>query len=318
MNTIPLTLDARKPTYTVLGGARPRQGGFPVSVLLLNRGPRLYRAKLLEELADIGFESIVSLETGADSPELEGLLGRFPQLRIVAFREELNLGEQLNVGMRESSSPYVFVLWNDQRLATSALSSRFFDRVQELDAACLTPSLFAADGQAVPAVMHPAAAGQGLTVVALPPGKDLEKTLYPYDLCGIYARERFVMLGGFDWTIANPYWQRLDFGMRLWLWGERALCAQALKLNYQGPLPPLDTTPDEHYARFWLKNVAPRLESDAATLPGERFLPFLFRSGLGPFRAYREFRAAATWVRTNAFRFKDDARRLLDLWDPME
>jgi hypothetical protein len=184
MNTIPLTLDDRKPTYNVLGGGRVKPAGeaFPVSVLLLNRGPRLYRIKLLEELADIGFDSIVSLETLSVSPELEGLSARFPQLRVIVFQEELNIGEQLNVGMRESGAPYVFVLWNDMRLATSALSSRFFDRVVELDAACLLPTLSGADGSLVPSIMNPAAAGQNLRVVPLQPAKDGEKSLFPSTL----------------------------------------------------------------------------------------------------------------------------------------
>ncbi len=319
MNTIPLTLDDRKPSYTVLGGARARAGGdaLPVSVLILNRGPRLYRAKLLEELADIGFESIISLETLSLSPELEGLSARFPQLRFIVFQEELNLGEQLNVAMRESAAPYVFVLWNDMRLATSALSSRFFDRVVELDAAFLSPTLCASDGGLVPSIMNPASAGQNLKVVPLQPVKDGEKTLFPYDLCGIYSRERFMLSGGFDWTIGNPYWQRMDFGLRMWLWGEELLYAQALRLNYQGALPSFDSTPDEDYGRFWLKNLAPRHKGDSAELPGKRLLPFLLRSSYGPIRSYAEFRAARSWVRVNAYRFKQDARRLIELWDPL-
>jgi hypothetical protein len=319
MNTIPLTLDDRKPTYNVLGGGRVKPAGeaFPVSVLLLNRGPRLYRIKLLEELADIGFDSIVSLETLSVSPELEGLSARFPQLRFIVFQEELNIGEQLNVGMRESGAPYVFVLWNDMRLATSALSSRFFDRVVELDAACLLPTLSGADGSLVPSIMNPAAAGQNLRVVPLQPAKDGEKSLFPFDLTGIYSRERFIMSGGFDWTIANPYWQRMDFGMRMWLWGEELLYAQALRLNYQGTLPSFDSTPDEHYGRFWLKNLAPRHKGDSAELPAQRLLPFMLKSSYGPFRAYAEFQAARNWVRVNAYRFKQDARRLIELWDPL-
>ena len=38
--------------------------------------------------------------------------------------------------------------------------------------------------------------------------------------------------GGFDPGLANPYWQKLDFGFRAWLWGEEIRVAQALKVSY--------------------------------------------------------------------------------------
>ena len=198
MNTIPLTLDAHKPTYTVLGGSRGsgRAESFPVSVLLLNRGPRLYRASMLQELVKVGFDSIISVEGPGESPELEGLASKHPQVRFICLRDEANLGVMVNIGMRESCAPYVFVLWNDLRLATSTLSSRFFDKVVDLDAACLVPTLSDASGQMVPSISHPAQSGKALKVVHLPPKKDGEKCLYPFDACGIYSREKFSQLGG--------------------------------------------------------------------------------------------------------------------------
>ncbi len=265
----------------------------------------------------MGFPSILVLETNAESPELENLSSRFSQLRSIVFQEALSVGEQINVGIRESHGPYVFALWNDMRLSSSALSSRFFDKVRELDAACLVPNYTSADGQAVPSAMNPAAAGQALRVVPLPPAKDGEKSLFPFDHAAIYSKERFVLSGGYDWTITNPYWQLMDFGMRLWLWGEQIVHSRALKMAYIDAPPPMDTTPDRSYARFWLKNLAPRYEDDHAELPGCRFLPFLFNSRLGPVSSVEEFNAAKRWIRTNAYRFRSDAKRCIDLWDPM-
>ncbi|MBN1520674.1 MAG: hypothetical protein JW923_11370 [Spirochaetales bacterium] len=316
MNTIPLTLDDRKTSYAVVGG-RGCPGNFPVSVVILNRGPRIYRAALVQDILDAGFDSLISVETGRPSPELEGVATRFPQLRFILLRDDVSVGEQINIAMREACSPYVFVIWNDMRLASSALSARFFDRVAELDAACLVPQLSSADGSVVPSVMHPALAGQALRCVPLPPAKDGEGSLFPYDYCGIYSRERFVLSGGFDWTISQAYWQLMDFGMRLWLWGERVSHAQALKIRYQGSPPDTDLTPDASYARFWLKNLAPRHRGDSAYLPGRRFFRFLLSSRLGPVEARNEFLAARTWVKANEYRFKQDAARLVNLWDPL-
>jgi hypothetical protein len=319
MNTIPLTPDAYKPTYTVLGGGRGSActEGFPVSVLLLNRGPRLFRAAMIQDLVKVGFDSIVSVEGASDSPELEGIAARFPQVRFICMQEEANPGVRINIGMRESCAPYVLVLWNDMRLATSALSSRFFDKVTELDAACLVPTLGDAAGSIVPSIGNPAQSGAAFRIVPLQPRKDGEKSLYPFDACGIYSRERFTLLGGYDWTIGNPYWQKIDFGMRAWLWGETIQYAQALRLNYDGASPVEDTTPDADYGRFWLKNLAPVYHGDHAAIPGSRFFKYLIRSRKGPKTALDEFKAARVWVGASSFRFKQDAARMADLWDPL-
>ena len=320
MNTIPLTLDSYRPTYTVIGGGRGSSpaGGFPVSVLVLNRGPRLYRASLLQDLVKVGFDSIVSVEVEADSPELESLAARFPQVRFIRLHEAANQGVCANIGMRESSAPFVLLIWNDMRLATSTLSSRFFDRVVELDAACLVPTLADAGGSFLPSIANPAHAGKSFKVVNLPPKTDGEKSLYPFDMCGIYSREKFASLGGFDWTISNPYWQKLDFGIRTWLWGESIRYAQALRLKYEEAPLDEDTTPDADYGRFWLKNLAPVYHGDSAFLPRSRFWSYLARSRSFPRAAIDEFKAAREWVSACTFRFKEDASRLSDLWDPME
>lgn len=318
MNTIPLTLDAYRPTYTVLGGGRGAgcREGFPVSVLLLNRGPRLFRASLIQDLVKVGFDSILSVEDTSDSPELEALVSKHPQLRFICLKEACNLGIKINIGMRESCAPFVFVLWNDMRLATSTLSSRFFDRVVELGASCLVPTLNDATGSPLPSISHPAQSGASFKVVQLPPKSDGEKSLFAFDSCGIYSKEKFSLLGGFDWTLSNPYWQKLDFGMRTWLWGEDIRYAQALKLNYESPPPSDDTTPDEDYGRFWLKNLAPVYKGDSATLPGSRLWRFILRARINPKAAYDEFRLAKDWVSACSYRFKDDASGLADLWDP--
>jgi hypothetical protein len=257
------------------------------------------------------------MEGISDSPELEGLASKHPQARFICMHEDCNLGVKINIGIRESTAPFVFVLWNDLRLATSTLSSRFFDKVLDLDVACLVPTLNDATGSIVPSISNPAQSGKAFRVVPLPPRADGEKSLYPFDACGIYSREKFTMLGGYDWTISNPYWQKLDYGMRTWLWGETIQYAQALRLNYESNPPPDDTTPTIDYGRFWLKNLAPLYRGDSATLPRARLWSYLLRSRSNPSAALDEFKAAREWVGACSYRFKADARRLADLWDPL-
>jgi len=152
-------------------------------------------------------------------------------------------------------------------------------------------------------------------VLCLPPAKDGTRSLFPFDYCGIYSRERFVLTGGFDGGIVNPYWQKLDFGFRSWLWGEEIRIASALKVAYDAAPSVEDATPDSGYARFWLKNLAPLFRGDSSWIPGNRFWTYLKCRPAGLFSALSEFRAAREWVGINKYRFKGDAAGLVDLWD---
>ena len=191
MSTIPITLNDRPVPYTVVGGRKGRgcPEGLPVSVVLLHRGNRLYQAQLLADLERVGFDSILSIETGAENPDVESLSARFPEVRFLFLQEEITAGERINLGIRESCGPFVFVLWNDQRLSTAALSSRFFERLAEQDVLCTAPFLSTREGNPVPSLLAPAFDRSSLRVLSFPAQKDGEKTLFPFDGCGIYSRE---------------------------------------------------------------------------------------------------------------------------------
>ncbi len=319
MSTIPTTLNDRPVPYTVVGGLKGRAcpEGLPVSVVLLNRGSRLYRAQLLADLERVGFESILSIESGPETPDVESLSGRFPQVRFLFLKEEITPGERINLGMRESCGPFVFVLWNDQRLSTAALSSRFFERLSEQDCLCTAPFLSGREGDPAPTQLAPAFERSSLRVLAFSPQRDGDKTLFPFDGCGIYSREKFIRTGGYDGTIPDSWWQKMDFGFRAWLWGEEIRMAQALRMSYEGSPPPEDTTPGTSYRRFHLKNLAVRVREDGGMLPLSAFLPYLFRASRNPFPAAAEFRAAREWVKVNRYRFRVDPRSVVDLWEPL-
>lgn len=318
MSTIPTTLDSGAVPYTVVGAPRGKSApdSLPVSVLLLHRGSRLYRGDALWELDRLGFDSIVSVEDrGAEASDVETLAARYPRARFLLLSEPTSPGEMVNLGMRESCGPFVFVLWSDMRLSTQGLSSRFFERLAERDILCQAPFLSAKGGEALPAAASPALHRSSLKVLNLAPTKDGSRTLYPFDFCGIFSRERFVLSGGFDGGIAKPYWQLLDFGFRSWLWGEEIRLAQAFKVAYDEAQPEQDVTPDASYARFWLKNLAPSYRGDSAQIGLSRFWAYLRSRHGNPFAAISEYRAAREWVRLNRFRFKNDAASLVDLWD---
>jgi hypothetical protein len=301
----------------VVGGTKGKGGGqgLPVSIVLLNRGSRLYRGEVFRELDRLGFESIVSIDEGADSRDIESLAGRYPRVRFLLLSGKASIGERVNLGIRESPGPFVFVLWDDMRLSTQALSSRFFERLASQNHLCVAPFVTTKGGEMLPTASAPALFGSSLKVLNLPPSRDGSRTLFPFDFCGIYSRERFVLTGGFDGGLDKPYWQKLDFGFRAWLWGEEIRLAQALKLNYIESSPEEDTTPDDCYKWFWLKNLAPQFRGDSAAMPPHRFWPYLRARRGGLLSAIGEFRSAREWVQINRYRFRSDAASLVDLWE---
>ena len=317
MSTIPTTLSAASVPYTVVGGGagRPGPDSPPVSVVLLGRGARLYRGEVFSDLEKAGFSSVISVEEGGESLDVESLAGRYPGVRFLLLSGPASPGEKVNLGMRESSAPRVLVLWSDTRLATQAISSRFYERLAEQDILCQAPLASGRGGEPLPVAAAPALHRASLKVLGLVPVKDGTRSLFPFDYCGIYSRERFLLTGGFDPSLANPYWQRLDFGFRAWLWGEEIRVAQALRLAYDGDPPEEDQSPDASYKWFWLKNLAPRFGGDSASLPAGRFWAYLRSRRGGPLAALAEFRAARVWVAINRFRFRCDAASLVDLWE---
>ena len=91
-----------------------------------------------------------------------------------------------------------------------------------------------------------------------------------------------------------------------------------MRLSYNGEVPPEDSTAEESYRRFYLKNLAPVFRGDSAHLPWRRFAGYFFRSGGDPFLAWSDFAESRRWVKTNRYRFRFDASSLTDLWDNPE
>lgn len=332
MNGTPITPDSGLVPYTVIGAPksdallpeRKARGSLPV--ILLNRGSRLYRTNAISELERAGLGPILSIELRSEVLDAESLAADHPAARFLLLSQPASPGVQINLAMRECQEAYVLVLWNDMSLASQGLSSRFIDRVEERDVLCLAPLLCVGTAELLPSAMAPALdSGSGrfslerkrsLKVLGCVPEVDGEKSLFPFDYTGIYNRARFAQLGGYDAGLGSPYWQKLDFGFRAWLWGEEIRISQALKVLYSGEPVSEDETADESYKWFWLKNLAPSFRGDHSLISGSRFWSYLrSRRSAGMLSAWGEFRGASEWVRLNRYRFRTDASSLVELWD---
>jgi hypothetical protein len=292
---------------------RVRRYPFAVTLLVLSRGDRLFRAEFLRGLQERALGEILWVEGSDPSTDIESLAHDFPDVRFLLMKTPGSIGERINVGIAESRSPCVFVLWSDTRL--SDFSASVITRLEESKVICSVPVARNAQAEPIPSWQSPQWKKRKLSLLFRVPRSSGESTLFPYDYCGLYNREKFSQSGGYDPLIANPYWQKLDFGFRCFLWGERLQGTKDIVLTYTGAPPQEDTTPDEGYKTFWLKNLAVRRRREMGVLPVSSALEYMTHSDTGPLYAINEFRAVRAWVHTHRFRFRREPRDVIENWE---
>ena len=315
MSGTPITSKGTRVPYTVVGGGRRdkiRKYPFRLTVVIVARGDRLFRRELLAEIESIGIGEVVWVEGPDVSRDLEALCRDFPDVRFLTVQAEAGRGAMIDIGISESQAPYVLCMWSDMRI--TEISPLLLDRLRECEAACVLPVIRNPDMNVVPSYQSPIMLKGKLALHFRPPSKEGEKVLYPFDYCGIYDKEKFAQVGGYDPDIDNPYWQKLDFGFRCHLWGEKILGTMKLSLIAAGAAAIEEATPDDSYKAFYLKNLAVRLRRETGVLPRVKALEYIARSGTGPVGAVREFRKARDWVYLNRFRFRKDPRELIEKW----
>jgi hypothetical protein len=331
MNTTLTTFEESLPAYTAVGG-KARLASTGLSAVLLNRGGGCFRRGLFQEFEKTGFDYVISMESAPERYDLEELSGRFPFVRFILIPKGLSPGEQINLGARELSSPLFFVLWNDLKIITGGGADRMVDRlclsreelkkteepVSRFRRLCTVPGLLNNRFETHPTLIAPAAYRRNVRTLTFTPRREGLPSLYPFDGVGIYDRERFIRLGGYDPRILNPHWQLMDFGFRSFLWGEEIRVTQHVKLFCEGTIPVADSTIDAGYRRFYLKNIAPLFQVDRARLPWRRFPGYLSSAGWDILGAWEEFVRARRWVRANRLRWKYDARTLNELWENVD
>ena len=318
MNTIPSTFNERKVAHTVVGGMQYRgsEQHEDFCVIVLNRGRKYYRQLFFEQLLAEGFTSVISIESNSDVSDMESLSGKFPQIRFLFPQEQLTIGEMINIGFAETAAPYIMVMWNDTHIPPGSFTPRVLEKVKQEHLFCAAPVLSNIKGEAVPNQIVPSLNGNAFSTEQLPCIKNKTARIYPYDFMGIYSRTKCMQLGGFDYTIQNPYWQNLDLGFRAHLWGESIRMFTSFRIQYEGEPAPENISADASYRQFYLKNLAPELTNGTAAIPFKLFFTYLRNSGLNPLRTWQHFSAAQRWTELNKTAFKTTARALIEHWEP--
>lgn len=310
MNTTALTSD---PGYTVLSSGDLGHGGFDgISVVLLSRGGKPFRREQIRKLRNLKVREILSIEEQSCGPD-----GSFPEggVKCISTHSPMTTGEQINIAVREASGSHILVMWDDMELQIVGKTGRLFDMAAKQSAICSIPVLMNSRKESIPIRLAPLFSNRKLEVVPLGAVKNGTPTLYPFDYCGIYNRKKFLLSEGYDPAISSAYWQKLDFGMRAFLWGEDVLCYTGIKIAYLNDIPREDSSIDPSYGRFFLKNLALQFKGDSCGLPFSRILSFHFQSGLSLFHSMRDYRDAIAWVRRNRYRFRMDPYSLTELWE---
>ena len=315
MNTIPSTFNEKQIDRTILGGSEILPSKFPISVILLNKSGTTFRMNNIEALMKLGFTDIVCVEAPQQNYNLDELAKRLTCVKFIIPGEHLSPGEMINLGMQEVKNNKVLVLWDTMHISTKVITDRLVGTFLKDDVLCFVPFLFTEQMQNLPAKNVPSICDGSFTVKAFSVTQDYAKTLYPFDFVGVYNREKFINLGGFDYTLTSSYWQLIDFALRSYLWGEKIIICSGLRLNYECEVSLEDTTLESSYLRFFLKNLSPRFVNDYAYIPKKEFFQYLNHSSLEFFEAYKTFKMARNWVEKNKFRFKTDAKNLIASWD---
>jgi len=317
MSTIPLTFDDQNTPYTIVGNTAQdcRKDSLPLfSILLLNRGGKFHREELLHEIYKIDFAEILYIEGPEFSYDIEQLSRKYPEVKFLLCQSQISTGEKINIGMEESQSHLVFVFWSNNKIVSNSITAELIKRTEQQNVLCSVPVMKNIHHKDIPSIQVPGFIKGNLKVVPWSPVKNSIESIFPFDYCGIYNRKKYYNIGGFDNNIKNPYWQKLDFGFRAFMWGERIRLDTGFVLQYLGDTEVENSSPDKDYKIFFLKNIFVKYKNNAGFIPLYKLLNYLYYSDSGPVRSIKEFITIRKWVRENKDRYKNDAKALVKLW----
>lgn len=314
MNSIPLTFSEHQIVRTILGGSENTDpNALNLSVILLNNSGSHFKLHVFENLLECNFKQIISVEHNS-SNFTDDVSKKYPMIKFIVPQEETTDGELINVAMSEITSDYVLVIRDSLYIPSGFILPHLAERLTKDGVYCIVPRLFDDKKTSIACTFNPSAENTHFKVESSVGMTDGMKTLYPFDYIAIYNREKFIQLGGFDWTIKSPYWQNLDLALRSWLWGEETRLTSLLQFTYISEPPIEDRSWNLDYLRYYLKNELPKIKMEQGYIKKSSFIIFFFRSSCGFLEARRQFKEARNWVSKNKFRYKIDLQNFVQNW----
>lgn len=318
MNGIPTTFNEHQINCTILGGREKKsENVLNISVIFLNSSGSHYKLHVFEKLLETNFKSIISVEHNAEN-FTDDISKKYPEIKFIVPQENANDGELINLAISEISSEYVLVLRDTLNIDSNFILPHLAESLTKDKTFCIVPRLFDAFKNGISCTFNPSVRKSHFIVESSTAMTDGIKTLYPFDSIALYNREKFIQLGGFDWTITSQYWQTLDLALRSWLWGEQTKVTSFLQFSYIKEPPVEDHTYNIDYLRYYLKNELPKIKIEQGYIKKSSFFTFLHHSSCGVLEAFKQFKEARIWVEKNKFRFKTDLQNLVHNWSKDE
>ena len=320
MSIIPSTFNEDLPLYAVVGG-KERLASTGISVILLNRGGQYSRKNLFSDFKKAGFDTVISVEPQPIPYDIEALSNSFPFVSFMLLQQPFSIGEQINMAASEIKTPLFFVLWNDLKIITGGNAERlalrlinYHDNTTEIKRLCTVPVIQNSRFETLPTIIMPELRRNKIKTILLGSPDEGLPSIYPFDGIGIYDRERFLKLGGYDGEYRKSRWQFLDFGFRSYLWGEKIAATAIIKLLYEEETTPDEVSADNDYCRFYLRNLAPVYNNNSAYLPLRRFPGFLFKAKSKISAAWEIFNYHRSWVNEYSLRWQHNLKTVAGFW----
>lgn len=336
MNTIPSIFNEFPIKFTTLQGfcamkdgtlANPSKTVLPklnLTVIVLNVAsddqllpiaPGHLRTQTIENLLTAGFASIIWVaQSGSNAHNIEDLSKKFPSVRFVIPQEDCTIGELINTAASLVNTTHFFVLKDIIHVSQNILPPNVALSFMKQGTFCIAPRLLDTNGDGVIVNNFPESTKGRFRISSASFVCDWLPVIYPVDFIGLYNKQKFVQLGGFDPTITRPYWQNADLGTRAWLWGEEVRVTTQVTLTYSRDKGIDDVTRDYSYLYYYSKNILPVFKDDHGLVKKASFLNYKIMTHCGFFEAKDLFSEATHWVELNKFRFKRDIRSLVENW----
>lgn len=315
MSTTPLTSDSKLASYSVIGNQNYRvERKSAVSVVVVNRSEAFWNEKLIETLCGESLDDIISVEATGVNKDFRKALDRFGALRFVVTDAALSVGEMINCAMAEALHPWVLVMWNDMNLTASSLNVNFLERLKKSDSLFINPLCCSPANQIIPSIAIPLSYKRSRLKIAFGNMKsNASESLFPFHYCALYDRKKFLALGGFDGRFKQSnFWQLADFGFRGYLQGFHSSSDSQLRFICP-PLVSMDSTVNEDYLLFYLKNLGFHFIPNGSYLPYRHY--FKLKNGSGLSDRWKLFRELRESVRLNREKIKRSPIEVVDQWN---
>ena len=292
--------------YAIRGS--PHYRAATLEVLLLHQDDSHRKRDSIARLLELGYHHLLSVENPQSYNSFYN-----SKVRYLLLQNDDSIAQQINIGILESRARYVLVL-NSSLIPIHTMQHLSSQIVHE-ERLCIAPTLLDKRGTPLPSIHVPAMKRRRFQILQTHSVEQGSRTLFPHAYCGLYHREKFLLLEGYDLAIGQPYWQLCDFGIRAALWGEEIVLSTTYSMQLTKQLATANTTVGRSYKRFYLKNILPRYTADRCILPLSELLPFVihFRDGL--IKNCLLFLKIRRWVYRHRYRFQEDCRQLIELWD---